>query len=183
LLIYFVCLWRARGDLNPRSPAPKASALIHTRLRALSTGLRPKNNEELILNTLIKLKGSGLSKGTLRNISYTLKSLNRAVDITKPEQVKLHIANMKVPNSWKVAQIKHYNYFCVVNNIEWKRPRYRTERKIPIIPTCAIGDVIGDAELALRTSRIRVDLHGEALRNEIKQMVKVRIYKLKAAQP
>jgi hypothetical protein len=99
-------IWRARGDLNPRSPAPKASALIQTRLRAPSTGLRPKNNEELVLNTLIKLKGSGLSKGTLQNISYTLKRLNRAVDITKPEQAKLHIANMKVANSWKIAQEK-----------------------------------------------------------------------------
>jgi hypothetical protein len=46
-----------------------------------------------------------------------------------------------------------------------------------------IRDVIGDAELALRISRIRVDLQGEALRNEITRIVKVRIDKLKAAQP
>jgi hypothetical protein len=46
-----------------------------------------------------------------------------------------------------------------------------------------IRDVIGDAELALRISRIRVDLKGEALRNEIIRVVKVRIGKLKAAQP
>ncbi len=30
--------WRARGDLNPRSPAPQASVLIRARLRALSHG-------------------------------------------------------------------------------------------------------------------------------------------------
>jgi integrase len=31
--------------------------------------------------------------------------------------------------------LKSYNYYCTINQIEWKRPKYRYERKIPLIPT------------------------------------------------
>ena len=120
--------------MNPGSPAPQASVLIHTRPRALSTRLR-RNNENLIINTLIKLKASGLTEGTLRNISYTLIRLNKLCDITKPEEVKLQVANLKVANSYKQAILKAYNYFTVINQIQWTRPKYRTERKLPTIPT------------------------------------------------
>lgn len=45
-----------------------------------------------------------------------------------------------------------------------------------------IRDVIGDIELALRIGRIRVGLQGEALRNEMIRMVKVRIDELKSTR-
>jgi hypothetical protein len=38
--------WRARGDLNPRSPAPKASALIQTRLRAQKEDYPESNKKD-----------------------------------------------------------------------------------------------------------------------------------------
>ena len=38
-------MWRARGDLNPRSPAPQASVFILTRLRALLNMSPLKENE------------------------------------------------------------------------------------------------------------------------------------------
>ena len=130
------CSWRARGDLNPRSPAPQASVLIRTRLRAHSTGLRRKNdNKNQIINTLLKLKASGLTEGTLRNISYTLKRISNNADLNNPEEVKLYIANQQVANSYKQAMIKAYNYFAVINQIEWNKPKYKYERKIPTIPT------------------------------------------------
>ena len=46
-----------------------------------------------------------------------------------------------------------------------------------------IRGVIGDAELALRISRIRLDIQGEALRNEIIRVVKVRLNELKPPLP
>ena len=128
------CVWRARGDLNPGSPAPQASVLIQTRLRALSTGLRPKNIE-LAINVLLKLKASGLQEGTLRNIAYCLARIEKNADLTNPEEVKLFIANLKVADSYKANIVKAYNYFAVLNEIKWQRPRYKYESKIPKIPT------------------------------------------------
>jgi len=45
-----------------------------------------------------------------------------------------------------------------------------------------IRDVIGDAELSRRISRIRKEAHGEKLRNEIIQIVKGRLEELKEMQ-
>jgi hypothetical protein len=46
-----------------------------------------------------------------------------------------------------------------------------------------IRGVIGDAELALRIGRIRLGIQGEALRNEIVRVVKVRLNELKPPLP
>jgi integrase len=89
----------------------------------------------LVINTLLKLKASGLTDGTIRNISYILTRLNKLCDITHPEEVKLAIANLKVANSYKQAIIKAYNYFTTLNQIEWKKPKYKHEPKQPTIPT------------------------------------------------
>jgi len=45
-----------------------------------------------------------------------------------------------------------------------------------------IRDIIGDAELSRRISRIRKEVHGEKLRNEIIQIVKGRLEELKGSQ-
>jgi len=118
--------------LNPGSPAPQASVLILARPRALSTGLRRKNE---IINTLLKLKASGLTEGTLRNISYSLTKLDKLADLNEPEQVKLAIAEMKVENSYKTNLSKAYNYYTIVNEIKWTHAKYPTERNMPKIPS------------------------------------------------
>jgi hypothetical protein len=46
-----------------------------------------------------------------------------------------------------------------------------------------IQGVIGDAELALRIGRIRLGIQGEALRNEILRVVKVRLNELEPPLP
>ena len=45
-----------------------------------------------------------------------------------------------------------------------------------------IRDVIGDAELSRRISRIRKEVHGEKIRTEIIQTVKARLEELKGTQ-
>jgi hypothetical protein len=45
-----------------------------------------------------------------------------------------------------------------------------------------LRDIIGDAELSRRISRIRKEIHGENLRSEIIQIVKRRIDELKESQ-
>jgi len=120
--------------LNPGSPAPQASVLIHARLRAQSIGLR-SSIEAKILNTLIKLRAQGLSEGTLRNISFNLKHLAKHSDLDDPESVKMYIARKQCANSQKANLVKAYNYYAIVNGLEWIKPKYRFERKIPKIPS------------------------------------------------
>jgi len=45
-----------------------------------------------------------------------------------------------------------------------------------------LTDIIGDTELSRRISRIRKEVHGEKLRNEIVQIVKRRLEELKGMQ-
>jgi len=42
---------------------------------------------------------------------------------------------MKQANSYKTAVAKAYNYLCATNGLEWEKPKYRTDDKIPLIPT------------------------------------------------
>jgi len=60
----------------------------------------------------LKLKASGLHEGTLKNIAYCLARIERDADLTKPEEVKLFIANLKVANSYKQNLCKAYNYYA-----------------------------------------------------------------------
>ena len=81
-------LWWGRRDLNPGSPAPQAGILDQTRRRPLETGLRPCSSiEGKIVKTLIKLKRSGLSEGTLRTVSNNLKHLAKHCNLDSVESV------------------------------------------------------------------------------------------------
>jgi len=42
---------------------------------------------------------------------------------------------LKVANSYKQSFAKAYAYFTAVNNIAWSRPCFKSERKLPTIPT------------------------------------------------
>jgi integrase len=120
--------------LNPGSPTPQAGILNQARRLPPSAVSRPKN-EELIINTLLKLKTTGISENSLKSINYRLQYINKYTNLNNPEEVKTFIATMKQANSYKIAIIKAYNYLCVANNLEWIKPKYRTEDKIPLIPT------------------------------------------------
>jgi len=101
--------------------------------------LRPHTTEtkynEQIINTLLENRKRGLAESTLKSISYSLKQLSRHADLNNPESVKEHIANMEVSNSTKIKLCFAYDIYCKTNGITWNRPRYKWERKIPLIPT------------------------------------------------
>jgi integrase len=115
---------------EPGSSAWQADVLDQTRLRPLSTSLRHFQIPEV----LIKLKASGLSEGSLRGISDNLKRLNKYSKIDNPEEIKSYIASLSVDNSYKMQLAKCYDYYASVCGIEWLKPKYRYERKIPKIP-------------------------------------------------
>ena len=62
--------------------SPKTGILNQTRLRPHNTSLQPSAIEGKIINTLIRLKNSGLAEGSLRTISYNLKLLARNCILT-----------------------------------------------------------------------------------------------------
>jgi integrase len=120
--------------LNPGSPAPQAGILDQARRRPQDTRPRPKY-EELLINTILKLKSAGLAEGSIRAISYRLRYLAENTDMQEPEKVKAFIASMIQADSYKQAIVKAYNYYAETNGIKWIRPKYKWNRKIPLIPT------------------------------------------------
>lgn len=92
-------------------------------------------NKELIINTLIYLKANGRAESTLEETSYHLRRLSRTADLTNPEEVKLTIANMTTGNGDKDNYTKAHARLATANQIQWRQPYYKVERKIPIILT------------------------------------------------
>ena len=83
----------------------------------------------------MKLKARGLSENTLKIVSYRLKYLSRYVDLDNPKEVNEFIANMKVSNNYKDTFVKSYAYYVKYYGLQWDRPRYKREHKLPKIPT------------------------------------------------
>jgi integrase len=81
------------------------------------------------------MKANGHAESTIKDTNILLTVLSRTADLTNPEEVKLTIANMKIQNASKENYAKAYTHLARKNQIQWKRPTYKTTRKIPIIPT------------------------------------------------
>ena len=97
-------------------------------------GLRPATQEKIV-NTLIKLKGSGLAESTLRRVSYELSRMAKHCDLDNTDDVKSYIADMKGANSYRDVFVKTYSYYVRLNDLVWERPQFRSERRLPRIPT------------------------------------------------
>jgi len=82
---------------------------------------------------LVKLKNNGLEEQTVKIIGFYLNHLAVNVNLN-PESVKEFIANKNVDNGFKGNLVKAYNFYAMVNNIVWERPRYRWEQNKPKIP-------------------------------------------------
>jgi integrase len=129
--------------LNPRLPAPQASVLILTSHSATKTHdadmvTRPRallRHEDKIINTLLWMKKRGRSENTLYSVSQKLRHLTKHADLMKPETVLNFIANKDVSNSTKTKLVSDYKNFCTFNGLTFEVPKYRFERKLPLIPT------------------------------------------------
>jgi len=91
------------------------------------------SNQELIINTLIKLKANAKAKRTLEETNYRLTRLSEQCNLSNIEEVKTTIANMTSDD--KQNYVNAYARLLNTNGIEWKRPYYKSERRIPTIPT------------------------------------------------
>jgi len=164
--------------LNPGSHAPQACILVHQpkkfpRIEGFLGKLDddPALNEyaDRIINTIRHVTAKGLSQNTIYHLKYALKRLNRETDLMNPEAVKLYVANLKISNQSKQKFLNNYDYFCKANGLEWAKPSYDWDAKIPIIPSKEYVESI-IAAATMKTATIftllaETALEGAELRN------------------
>jgi len=125
--------------LNPRRPTPagpKPASFDQTRTPPLYAGTRTYPIVRgKILNVLIKLKNKGLADETLRSYSYRLETLAKYVDLDSPDDVSKFISNTEGRNCYKESFVKAYSHYAKLNGLQWDKPKYKSERKKPRIPT------------------------------------------------
>jgi integrase/recombinase XerD len=84
------------------------------------------------------LKNRGLADDTLRNYSYRLKVLSKNVNLDSPQQVLNFIANLKGSNQYKESFVKAYTHYTRFYKINWNRPHYKIEPRLPNVPTSEV---------------------------------------------
>ena len=138
-------VWWGRWDLNPGSPTPQAGILDQSSQSIL--GIPKEHNlvairrppsqkyEAEIINTLIHATNSGKAHNTTRLISYSLRQLDRNADLMKPNEIATYIANAKVSANTKNKLALAYQWFTKTNGVQYEKPYFKVERKIPMIPT------------------------------------------------
>jgi len=149
--------WQA-DVLDQSSPVSGPTSLLSgeteiTRLRPHATTILQPEIEKAIDAAQTLAKGDGLKETTVKQLGYQLRRIvTRNVDIFNPEAVRQYIANAADKNNkllepdTKNKIVFLYNIFCEAHNIQWRRPYYKTEEKIPIIPTRdAVNAIINNA--------------------------------------
>ena len=93
--------------MNPGSPAPQASVIIrqHGKIPmimdlpvVLDYGPAYEDYNNRIIKTLQHMAASGRKRATLKSAVWTLRKLNRHVDLMNLAAVKLYISNLKDKN-------------------------------------------------------------------------------------
>jgi len=116
----------------------------------------------------------GYPETTLRLTARRLRHLSRFCDLDDPEAVKTHIAGMKVASSYKRNLVTAYSYYAKVNTIQWIKPHYNPERRVPKVPTEeAIEQIIARAtpkyatifSILRDTGMMPIELHRTRLRD------------------
>jgi integrase len=155
--------------LNPGSHAPQACILIqssrentgiHGFTLLLDDGPAYADYNKRIINTLEKMLADGLKLHTRHQVYYTLRDLNRHVDMMNPEAVKTYIGTLKKQNgepaseATKEKKANNYNYFVIYNELQWQKPKYTYDSKVPITPTKEQAEAIISSAPTLNSATI-----------------------------
>jgi integrase len=104
-------------------------------LLAIRRPQQPTKYEAEVIKTLLNATNSGKQKNTVRMIASGLRRISKGADLYKPEEVRNYIANCNLDPQTKNSLALSYNWFCKTNDIQWSKPYFKWERKIPLIPT------------------------------------------------
>ena len=136
--------------MNPGPPAPQASVIIRQHGKnpmildlavVLDYGPAYEDYNNRIIKTLQQMAADGRKRSTIKSAVWTLRSLNREVDLMNPEAVKLCISNLKdkhgepASDTKKHKHVYNYDYFVKANELTWTKPKYKYDLPVPITPT------------------------------------------------
>ena len=119
---------------EPGSSAWQADVLDQTRLRALSTVLRYSYDAKIV-SLLLNLKSLGKADLTVKFVSDRLKYLAKHVDLDDANAVNLFIAGKRCLESHKDGLVKAYNHYAQFYGLDYVKPKFRCEKKLPRVPT------------------------------------------------
>jgi integrase len=103
---------------------------------------------------------NGQKINTRHQVYYTLRELNRNVDLMNPEAVKLYIWTLKKENgepaseATKQKKANNYNYFVIHNGLTWEKPIYKYDSKVPITPNREQAEAIISSAPSLNSATI-----------------------------
>ncbi|MEM3668485.1 MAG: site-specific integrase [Candidatus Bathyarchaeia archaeon] len=130
-----------------------------------------------IVQFMFQLASDGINEATIQNYVKTLKLLLKyGADLSNPESVKEVIAKQKRwSESTKSLAVIVYGKFAELNQIKWKPPIYKPNRKVPFIPLeseldsliASCGKKLSALLRLLKETGIRV---GEALKLQWKDL-------------
>jgi integrase len=129
-----------------------------------------------VLQFMVKLKNDGNQETTIQGYAKVLRQLIRkGASLNDGENVKEVLANQKWAESTKQYASIVYDKFAEYSGIQWERPKYRPDRKLPFIPLeseidsliAHCGKKLATLLRLLKESGLRV---GEAIRLEWKDL-------------
>ena len=129
-----VCVSQTKAMIN--------LATVESRTQEKAAGATTKSTPDSadiqgkIIETAWCLKREGYAESTILNYPKYLKWLvKHGANLYDPENVKDVIARMeKWSPASKLIAVAAYTFFASINNIPWKPPKYKQERKLPFIP-------------------------------------------------
>src|SRR3990170_2926571 len=129
-----VCVSQTKAMIN--------LAEVETRTQEKAAGATTKSKPDSadiqgkIIETAWCLKREGYAESTIMNYPKYLRWLvKHGANLYDPENVKDVIARMeKWSPASKLIAVAAYTFFASINNIPWKPPKYKQERKLPFIP-------------------------------------------------
>jgi integrase len=93
------------------------------------------NNNTAILSYAWEMQKDGKAESTIKGRVSKLKQLAKQCDLNQPEEFKAYLTTMKALNSAKNNYADTYRQFLKFKGIDWKKPKYQIETKLPFIPT------------------------------------------------
>lgn len=88
-----------------------------------------------VFNVLWQLKKNGYAEETIKGYSKRLRHLEQNTDLEDPELVKEHIAKKDVSNAYKEAFVNAYVHYVEYYGLNWKKPIYQRNARLPNVPT------------------------------------------------
>jgi integrase len=87
-----------------------------------------------IVNVMLWMKKNAYEETTIKATAKRLKHLQKHCSLSKPEEVKLFIAEKKCGNGFKETLVECYAIVMRSLEIEWNQPFYARYDKLPKIP-------------------------------------------------